>query len=154
VSTPVQQRDLQASHQRQAIVQWFEEVWNKGRREAIDEILAPDFVLHEGDVAAKGPAAFKAFFDRMRTSFSEIHVTPHEAISDGDYVCLRWSATLRHSGDGLGMKASGKQVHTTGISMVRFAGNRFAEAWQNWDMVGILEQINSTGRSELFVSAG
>ena len=28
---------------------WFEEVWNKGRRAAIAEMLAPDAVLHEGD---------------------------------------------------------------------------------------------------------
>jgi hypothetical protein len=27
---------------------WFEEVWNRGRREAIPEMLAPDGVLHEG----------------------------------------------------------------------------------------------------------
>jgi predicted ester cyclase len=146
VSTPAQQRE--------AVIRWFEEVWNKGRREAIEEILPPHFVLHEGDVAAKGPEGFKPFFDRMQASFSGIHVTPHEAISDGDYVCLRWSATMRHTGDGLGMKATGKQVHTTGMSMVRFADGRFAEAWQNWDMVGILEQINSAGRSELFVAAG
>jgi hypothetical protein len=27
---------------------WFEDVWNKGRRDAIPEMLAPESVLHEG----------------------------------------------------------------------------------------------------------
>ena len=40
---------------------WFEEVWNKGRREAIAEMLAPDALIHEGESTAKGPEGFHAF---------------------------------------------------------------------------------------------
>ncbi len=32
---------------------WFEEVWNKGRREVIDEMLSPDAIAH-GLTDAKG----------------------------------------------------------------------------------------------------
>jgi predicted SnoaL-like aldol condensation-catalyzing enzyme len=67
---------------------WFEEVWNKGRREAIRELLAPDAVLYEGGVAVKGPEGFYPFFDRMRAAFSNIHVSVHEAIAEGDVVCV------------------------------------------------------------------
>ena len=28
-----------SEHQKQTIIRWFEEVWNKGRRQAIDEML-------------------------------------------------------------------------------------------------------------------
>ena len=37
---------------------WFEEVWNKGRREAIRELLAQDAVIHEASDAIKVPKAF------------------------------------------------------------------------------------------------
>jgi hypothetical protein len=53
---------------------WFEEVWNKGRREVIAEMLAPDAVLHEGGVDSVGPEGFYPFFDRLRAAFSELRV--------------------------------------------------------------------------------
>ena len=37
---------------------WFEEVWNKGRREAIAEMLAPNAVLHEGATDTAGAEGF------------------------------------------------------------------------------------------------
>ncbi len=83
----------------------------------------------------------KLFFNRLQSAFSDIRVTTHEAISDGDFVCLRWSATMRHTGDALGMPATHKQLHTSGISIVRVKEGRFAEAWQNWDMLGVTQQI-------------
>jgi steroid delta-isomerase-like uncharacterized protein len=130
-----------SDYQKEVILRWFEEVWNQGRRQAIDELLPADCVVHEGEMSTKGPEEFKPFFDRMRSAFSDIHVSFHDFISEGDLACLRWSVTMKHSGDGLGMPATGKQVHTSGMSMIRFANGRFAEAWQNWDMLGLIEQI-------------
>ncbi len=93
----------------------------------------------------------KLFFNRLQSAFSDIRVTTHEAISDGDFVCLRWSATMRHTGDALGMPATHKQLHTSGISIVRVKEGRFAEAWQNWDMLGVTQQITNTAQAKLYM---
>lgn len=138
---------------KQTIVRWFEEVWNKGRRQTIDELLSPDCVIHDGNTSLKGPEEFKKYFDLMRSAFSEIQVTPEEAVSEGTLVCLRWSVKMRHTGDGLGMPATGRNVQMTGISIVRFAGGRFAEAWQNWDMLGVMQQIQQAEPAKLYMSA-
>ena len=81
---------------------WFEEVWNKRRREAIDEMLSPHAVIYEGSQIAKGPEGFRPFFDRMWEAFSDIKITVHETLAEGDMVCVRWSGTMRHTGHGLG----------------------------------------------------
>ena len=142
-----------SDQQKTMIVRWFEEVWNQGRAETIDELLPPDCVIHDGGTSIQGPAEFKPYEARMREAFSELHVTPHEAISEGDFVCLRWSCTMRHTGPGLGMPATGKVLHTTGISMVRFANGRFAEGWQNWDMLGLMQQISDAGHAPTYMGA-
>lgn len=126
------------------LIRWFNEVWNQEKRETIDELMSEDCVIHDGDTDTKGPAEFKVFFDRLQSAFSKTHFTTHEAISDGDFVCLRWSVTMQHTGDGLGMPATHKELHTSGISMVRLKEGRFAEAWQNWDMLGLMQQITNT----------
>ena len=116
-----------SDRRKQMVIRWFQEVWNQGCRESIDEMLPADCVIHDGDSLAKGPEAFKPFYDKMRNDFSRIHIRCHEAVAEEDYVCVRWSLTMHH-------KATDRDVETTGVTMVRFAGNRFAEAWQNWDM--------------------
>jgi steroid delta-isomerase-like uncharacterized protein len=133
---------------------WFEEVWNQQRREAIEEMMAPDAVLHEAGRDSVGPAAFHEFYDRLNSAFSNIRITVHDTIIDGDRACLRWEASLKHTGDGLGLPPTQKTIHVTGITIVRIANNKLVEAWQNWDMMGMMEQIHDKGRSATYVSAG
>ena len=130
-----------SDYQKQMIVRWFEEVWNKGRREAIDEMLLPETVIHDGETDTRGPEEFKPFFDRIYATFSGMRFTTHEVISEGDYTCARWSAAMRHTGDGLGVPPTGRAVGTTGMTLIRFHEGKFAEAWQNWDMLGLIRQM-------------
>jgi hypothetical protein len=52
-----------ASENKALVQRWFDEVWNRGRVDAIDELLAPDSVVHGlGDGQMRCPAAgFKAW---------------------------------------------------------------------------------------------
>lgn len=132
---------------------WFEKVWNQGHRDAIVEMLAPDGVIHDGNETAKGPEGFYAFYDRMHAAFSDIHITIESALAEGDDVCLRWSCTLRHTGEGLGRPATGKVVKTTGISIIRLADGKLAEGWQNWDMLGLMQQITEAPMARTYIAA-
>jgi steroid delta-isomerase-like uncharacterized protein len=124
-------------------VKWFEEVWNKGRREVIAEMLAPDCLLHDGGPPTSGVEAFHAYFDRMQSAFSDIRVTVEDAMGEGDKVCVRWTTTFVHTGGGMGVAPTGKPVSATGITIMRVADGKFVEGWQNWDMLGVLEQIGA-----------
>ena len=44
------------------------------------------------------------------------------------------------------MPATGKQVRTVGMTMIRFRDGKFGEAWQTWYMLGLLQQINGAER--------
>jgi steroid delta-isomerase-like uncharacterized protein len=126
---------------KQLAKRWFEEVWNHGHRQAISELLAPDALLHAGRTTSVGPEGFYPFFDRMHAAFSDIHITVHDAIAEGDKVCVRWSGTMRHIGFGLGVPPTNEQLDITGISIVRIADNRVAEKWQNWDIRGLMQLV-------------
>jgi predicted ester cyclase len=132
---------------------WFEQVWNQGQREAIAEMMAPDAVVHDGERVTVGLSAFYSFFDRMMTTFSEMRVSVEDTIAEGDKLCVRWECTCRHTGHGLGVAPTGGTVHITGISIMRLAGKMFVEAWQNWDMLGMMEQIEGVGKSGTYVGA-
>jgi steroid delta-isomerase-like uncharacterized protein len=125
----------------QLVTRWFDEVWNQDRREIVDELMHPECELHDGTAVMKGPEAFRAFIQQMRGSFSDIRVTCHESVTQGDAACVRWSAEMRHTGDFLGIPATGKKVVITGMSMVHTANGRFVSGYQNWDMFGLMTQL-------------
>jgi steroid delta-isomerase-like uncharacterized protein len=132
---------------------WFEEVWNQGRREAIAEMLAADGVVHDGDTDSTGPEGFYPFFDRMHATFSDLHVNIEDTIAEGDKVFIRWSCTAKHTGAGLGIPPTGKMLRVTGMTVIRVAGGMLAEGWQNWDMLGLIEQITGSGKAATYISA-
>jgi steroid delta-isomerase-like uncharacterized protein len=132
---------------------WFDEIWNKGRREAIDELMPADCIIHDGDATIVGPEGFKPYFDRLQAAFSDIHVEILDNFAAGDLVCTRWVVTMRHTGDALGMPATGKQLRATGMGIVRIRNGRFAEGWQNWDMLGLMEQIHGANRAAVYMAA-
>ncbi len=132
---------------------WFELVWNQGRREAIAEMLPPDGVLHEAGADTTGPEGFYPFFDRMRATLSNIHVNVEDTLAEGDKICVRWSCTAEHTGVGLGIAPSGVAIQVSGITILRVAGGKLVEAWQNWDMLGMMEQIKGGGKSSTYVAA-
>ena len=43
---------------------------------------------------------------------------------------------------------------TTGISIVRVADGMLAAGWQNWDMLGLMQQIQAQPRAATYIAAG
>jgi len=55
--------------------QWFQEVWNERREDAIDRIMAPDAKVHGlAEVAIDGPAGFKPFYRMFCAAFGDFNV--------------------------------------------------------------------------------
>ena len=125
---------------------WFKEVWNEGRRQTVYDLLAPDAVaigqLEDGS-PLRGPAEFASFVERTRGAFPDIKVVVEDVFGADDKVVLRWSATMTHRGDHLGIEATGKPVRITGISIARIKDNKIIEGWDNWDQLGMLKQIGA-----------
>ena len=124
---------------------WFEEVWNKGREEAIDEMFAADGLAHglEGDEPIRGAAAFKPFFHKFRQAFPEINVTVEDAITEGDKVAARCSVRGTHRGDSLGFAATQQPVAFEGITIARVRDGKIVEAWNHFDFMKMFQQLDA-----------
>lgn len=128
------------------IHRWFEEVWNKGRESAIDEMSYHDVVGH-GLQAPDGNEvnsmeSFKAYYRQMRGALSDIHVTVEDVVTEGDLTVARFTVTARHTGDGLGKVPKGNPIQFTGMTMARIKQGKIAEAWNNVDTLGMLQQMD------------
>lgn len=124
---------------------WFEEVWNKGRADAIDEMLAPEAICHglsdDPEKPLIGPADFKPFHQAFRGAFPDIEVVVEDTIAEGDKVAGRCSVRGRHTGDHLGVAASNAQVEFSGIGIGRTKDGKFVEVWNSFDFQTMNRQI-------------
>jgi steroid delta-isomerase-like uncharacterized protein len=129
------------------IKRWFEEVWNQGREETIDELLAPDAPVYgvgHGADFVRGPDGFRPAYQQLKGAFPDIHFTIEDAVSERDMVALRWTATATHAGDGLGFAPTQKPVTITGMCFARVQNGKLVEGWNNWDMMGLMHEIGAT----------
>jgi steroid delta-isomerase-like uncharacterized protein len=121
---------------------WFEEVWNKGRVEAIDEMLAADALVHGlGDTMGK--AGFKTFHAAYRDAFPDVAIRVDRAVVEGDTVAVHWSGSGTHKGAGLGFAATGQPVKFSGMTFLRVQNGRLVEGWNNFDQLGMLQQVGA-----------
>jgi steroid delta-isomerase-like uncharacterized protein len=123
---------------------WFEELWNKGRIEIIDEMISPDCVVYRLDENGDdsiGPEAFKTFFRRFRSAFPDIKVTVEDAIEAGDRVAARFVFEATHSSDALGFAATGRRVRVTGMCWGVVRDGKIVHAWNNWDQMALARQL-------------
>jgi steroid delta-isomerase-like uncharacterized protein len=130
----------------QVVQRWFDEVWNNGNIEAIDELFAADGVaygLGEAGKDVRGAQGFKPFVQRIRGAFPDFHITVDDTISEGDKIAARFSATMTHTGDDLGFPATGKQVTVSGMSFTRIQNGQIVEGWNNWDIYGMMQQLET-----------
>jgi steroid delta-isomerase-like uncharacterized protein len=129
------------------IRRWFEEVWNKGREEAIDEMFAEDAIAHglaeEGGEPLRGPTGFKPFFQKFRAAFPDIEVVVEDTISEGDKVVARCTVRGKHQSDSLGFAASQRPMEITGICIVRTRDGKIVEAWNNYDFMSMFKQLGA-----------
>ena len=127
------------------IQRWFEEVWNKKRAEAIDEMFAADGVAHglgpDPKISMKGPAAFKPFHAVFCGAFPDIEVAVDDIVAEGDKIAARCSVRGKHTGDHLGVAASNANVDFTGMVIVRIKDGKIVEAWNNFDFLTMNRQI-------------
>lgn len=122
---------------------WFDEVWNKGRVSTIEELLAPNAVVHGLAGDRTGPEEFKKFHAIYRGMFPDMKLAIEDVVAEGDRVAARFSVAATHTGNGPDLAATGKRASFTGMVFVRIAKGRIVEGWNNFDEAGMMRQLSA-----------
>jgi len=127
------------------LYRWFEEVWNKGRADAIEEMFDDNGIAHglSDDPAnpIKGPTEFRPFHTVFREAFPNMEIVVEDMVAEGDKVAARCSVRAKHEGEFLGKAATQSPVEFTGIAIVRVANGKIVEAWNNFDFQTLHKQV-------------
>lgn len=128
-----------------------EELYNPdGDLDAVEEIFAPDYVLHDPSVPeeGRGPEAARQLATTFRSAFPDLHTTFDEAVAEGDKVAYRWTASGTHEGELMGIPPTGNRMTITGTAIARISEGRIEEGWQNFDALGMMQQLGAIPEPE------
>ena len=133
----------------------LEQVFNQRHVALIDE-LYPDCVFRSPSIGEVRGEAYRQFMRSVIAAFPDGRWTVEDQVAEGDKVVTRWSFLGTHGGTLMGIAATGKQVSGAGIMIDRIADGKFAEEWEEWDTLGMMQQLGAvawTAKVEKTVAA-
>ena len=79
----------------------YEELFNRGNLNVVDELIAPDAVEHEEAPGLEGTAQelAKQFVTMLRTGFPDLRATVEDMIAEGDKVVAHITLKGTHQGE-------------------------------------------------------
>ena len=128
------------------LVRRFFEGIDKGDPAVLQEFISQDYDDHSPPPFPDLPAGFagsRKAFDYALGAFSDFVHEIEEQIAEGDKVVSRIKASGKHTGDFLGIPATGKEVTMAGIVVHRIANGKIVEHWGQNDVIGLFQQIGT-----------
>ncbi len=120
----------------------IEDVVNAGNVDAVDELLAPDFINHNpmpgGTPDRDG---FKQAFRSLHEAFSDLRAINSDLVAEGDRVVALRGFEGTHDGPFMGVAATGKHITLDGIAVFRVVDGRVSERWAVLDVMGLMTQL-------------
>lgn len=122
----------------EVVERFYEEAINQRDATACERLLSEDF-SHNGERRGRQgqQAAVEAFLNAFPDLRNEILLT----VAEGDLVAAHQKWTGTHSGEFLGIPATGREVEFTSTAILRLDGELIAEAWDVDDLLGLRTQL-------------
>ena len=112
----------------------------------VDAFFAPDFVSHTRPPGLpEGAEGVRRFFTMFHDAMPDAEVTIDELIVDGDRAAVATTITGTHTGEILGLPATGRRVEVVGVDIVRVSDGRIVEHRGLTDTVGLMRQLTGSG---------
>ena len=116
------------------------EAINTGELGLLDKFVAPDYIEHSEGFQGVEPfrqqvAAFRAAFPDLRVTIQDVLLT------DGDRFASRTTVTGTHTGDLMGLPATGKHISVEAVDIGRVENGQAKERWGGLNMYSMLTQL-------------
>jgi steroid delta-isomerase-like uncharacterized protein len=126
------------------IERWFDDIYGKGDADAINALVAGEFVAHSSDGSqVKGRAAFAEWVQWYRRTFTGAKWEIHDVVAEGDRIVARYSGTSTYRGGLAGIPSKNQKVRQTGIAIFRVQEGVVREMWSELGDLNLLDQLGA-----------
>lgn len=142
----------------------FEEAFNRGELDVIDEVVAPGGVDHQQPDEPSFREHLKDVARAMREAFPDLRFEIVQMIGEGEWVATYIVMTGTHtgpmrppllpSGGPAMIPPTGRPVRVPHMHMTRFEGGQNTELWHVMDTIAMLGQLGLLPAPETAVARG
>ena len=133
---------VQAERNKHIVRLYIEELWNNLQYDLIDQILAPDLLVHAPDGTQElGNQRYRQVIPYLRTAFPDFHLSIEQVIAEGDSIAFRLVVTGTHKGEFAGLAPTGKALKIPEWFFMRLWDGKIVESWVLRDWYGLLQQL-------------
>ncbi len=125
------------------IKRYFEEVWNQGKLEVLDEIIAPNYINHSPGMPnpVPGPEGLKPIISALRKAFPDLCFTIENMVISETQVAIHCTMHGTHKGDLFGLAATGRKIKVNQMQIERIINGKLVEHWRQSDDLGMMRQL-------------
>ncbi len=134
---------MSSLEENKALVRRFYEEIDKGNIDAMDELVAEDYINHDPPPfpgLATGRAGLKQAFTMFWKATPGRHII-EDQVAEGDKVVTRLRAVGKHEGELAGIPPSGNDLDVKAIAIHRIENGKLAEHWSAVDSAALLSQL-------------
>jgi len=133
-----------STEQNEAVVNQVLMLIDERKLDEAFELYTLDYVYHGPAGELHGREGIRGLWEVFLAGFPDLHSTSLDTISQGNKVVLRWRIEGTHTGEFLGVPASGNKISLDVTEIFRVENGQLMEAWDQWDRLGLMEQIGGT----------
>ncbi len=124
-----------------------DEIWNEGRLELIDELIADDLTDHVELVGLEGTgrARYRASIELARAAFPDYRNPLDFVLADGAFAVSYGRSTGTHRGEYLEIPPTGRSFDVPTFGILRFANGQAVERWGMSDNLAMMQQLGLMG---------
>jgi serine phosphatase RsbU (regulator of sigma subunit)/predicted ester cyclase len=125
-----------------ALVRRFLEAHAKGDLDALEEMLAPDFVDHNLIPGQEpGREGYLRSFTEFHAAYSDTRYVIEKQVAEGDEVVTTFAVSATHDrGEWMGLVPTGKEFKALLVLIHRIVGGKIAEEWSQGSGLAELTQ--------------
>lgn len=108
----------------------------------VDALLADDFTYESDGRPAIGKQEYIGFMQHaLSSAFTDMDMVFVHVVEEGGMVAVDYTNDMTHSGEFLGIPATGKRIHATGQFMRQVQNGQVVAEWQTTNMAGMMAQL-------------
>ena len=122
---------------------FVDEVLAGGRLEAVDPLVADEFVSHTWGIEQNGRATLRSVTERVHGSLRDVEFRIDDLVADGDRVAVRLTSSATPTGEFMGVPAAGKRYTIGEMHFFRLRDGRIVEHWHQHEALGLMKQLGA-----------
>ena len=126
-----------------AVRRFIDEVFVKGNADAVEKLVTTDFTPHSWGKMPAGVEPLKQAIRHVHAGLADVSFKIEDMVAEEDKVAVRVIAHGRHTGDFMGVAATGREYSISEMHIFHMRDGKVAEHWRDADMLALMRQIGA-----------